>query len=155
MPARGYIPANANLGGLVAEFDSNSRFNHPVTAGTVTYQDRTFILELSVGEVSAIKSGSFRIARLVGNAKQFLMYGTVSYIANKVEVPDHDPVTGLATVAETGDYNDLVNKPSFATPGAVDEKVAAVMQSHSASANPHTVYDDMQSLTLLFENGLI
>lgn len=30
----------------------------------------------------------------------------------------------------------------------------ALLQMHREEATPHTIYDDMASLTLLFENGL-
>lgn len=54
-------------------------------------------------------------------------------------------VTGLATVAETGAFADLVSKPTTLagygiTDGATDAEVATAISNHEAAANPHPTY---------------
>lgn len=37
----------------------------------------------------------------------------------------------------------------------VQQEIASAVQTHIVSQTPHTAYDDIASLTLLFENGLV
>lgn len=144
------LPPDASL---IAEFDSNSNFTDPIIAGTVTQENGNFILELTAGEVSNIKSGSFRIAHVYGSTRSFLIHGKISYVNNRAD--PNTEVETLANVALSGNYNDLNNKPNFATQAAANIGAAEIVQNHVNNSEPHPAYDDLPSLTLLFENGLM
>lgn len=55
--------------------------------------------------------------------------------------------TTIGTVQVAGGVPGPQGVPGISTAGLVD--------AHIADATPHPAYDDLQSLTLLFENGLV
>lgn len=150
MAVQYYVPEGSTL---IAEFESSRKFENPVVAGKVDFYEDQLILELTPYEVNAIKSGYFRIVAAIGNTRTYVSYGSVTFVpAETPLVMDGNAVLTedmVATVALTGKYDDLVEMPDF------DAKIAGAIQTHVINPEPHPVYDDLPSLNLLFENGMM
>lgn len=150
MPAQRPVPNGSTI---TTEFDSNPNFPNPVAAGTTVYYDGQLSIELTPFEVNAVKSGNFRVTAVVGNTTTYVGFGTVSFIpADTPLLLDGNAVLttdAVSTVALSGVYSDLIDKPD------VDEKIAAAIETHKNDNAPHPVYDDLPSLNLLFENGMM
>lgn len=48
----------------------------------------------------------------------------------------------------------ILQGSSGGDPGAIQEMIDTSVSTHVQTAEPHPAYDDMPSLTILFENGL-
>lgn len=158
------IPAQVVVEGgavLVAEFSDASSFPNPVRAGTLSYSQGQVTLDLNAADVNKVRSGFFRILATNVLGKTYLVAsGRTQFTAGRAQ--------DLANVATSGDYNDLVNKPVINADGsvtigvtetvmddAIATHIATAVQAHVVAPAPHPVYDDMPSLNILFENGLM
>ena len=89
------------------------------------------------------------VVSLVQNAVALLSSEVGSALSERVKK------TELATVATTGDYDDLLNKPTIPEPSEPDYSlVEDLLDAHIENPDPHPALD-IPSLSLLFENGLI
>lgn len=159
--ARTVIPSGDGFpeGSLVAEFDDNSHFASPVVMGVVDWYEGNYVLTMTPFEVNKVRNGHFRIAAVMGSVTRYVAYGKIRFVPapTPLIINDSEVLTAsqVSTVALTGNYNDLINKPSPADTGDVPAMIAGALQTHTTSPAPHPVYDDLPSLNLLFENGLM
>jgi hypothetical protein len=161
------IPTRVNLSGAVLEMrvDDNSKFLDSYPIGSVDFVNSTVEVSLSREEVDKIKDGFYQITAYRNGTAYLLVEGQINY--ERIASTDSNllDVTGKIRIELLPPLVDIfgevfLRKDEYiagegANPAIIEEVVQVVVDRHVNNVNPHPAYDDMPSLRLLFENGLI
>lgn len=163
------IGTKLNLSGsnLVLEFDRNSKFPAPMSIGAVTFTDGAIHIAMSAEEVDQLKGGVYRVRSVSPTHNYTLLAGIVDYEVAEVEsdLLDENGVLRIELLPLEQIFDALddmfLPRSEYAGSGGYDAGTIQGMINtslllHTQEATPHRAYDeDMESLTLLFENRLV
>lgn len=146
---------------FTAEFTSHRDSDPVIFTGSLVPDGNSLVLYLTSDQVNLIKDAYFRIKATKGQNSYYIDSGKIKF--NRVPATAKVQGDTLILIDPLGrEYNagsvrgpQGVQGPQGETGGVTAEELAAVVQTHVNNTAPHPVYDDLPSLILLFENGLM
>lgn len=148
------IPVYTDVAGLTlrAEFSRDTDWSETVYQKAIEGSGEAVVLQLTSFETDDLATVRYRIVGTGGGSTRVLQSGIIRHILPpKTAGLSIDSPELIATFVPRAEYVAGEGADPAAIEGLIDTKVDA----HVFDTTPHPSYDDLPSLRLLFENGLI
>jgi hypothetical protein len=155
------IPLTGDATGnhLTIEFSRNVNFRTIYMVKEINQSDIGFVeLMLSQAEVADLKDVHYRIKGVINDEVRYFQTGSIDYLAPRELKNNAISIEEIVDAPELrANYvlRDEYVAGAGADPAVMRGMMTGMILAHEVDPLPHVVYDDIPSLRLLFENGLI